>query len=142
MPGWFWMAVGAAVLYGLHQVFTKLASKHIGDGIGGFVVEATAAATIGAYMLYLWSSGKWDQPAAAPGYLYAVLTGICVGAGTVLFFVMFQREAPLSVVPGVLAVGSGIMAIAGFTLFKEPITWQKVTGLGLSVAALYLLKGK
>jgi bacterial/archaeal transporter family protein len=139
---WFLMAVGAAVFYGLHQVFTKAASKHIGDGIGGFVVESTAAVTIGAYMLYLWLSGKWNQPAAPPGYLYAMLTGICVGAGTVLFFLMFQREAPLSAVPAVLAAGSAIMAVAGWTVFGEGISWQKVLGLALSVAALILLKGQ
>jgi bacterial/archaeal transporter family protein len=139
---WFLMAVGAAVFYGLHQVFTKAASKHIGDGIGGFVVEATAAATIGAYMAYLALSGKWNQTATPPGYLYSILTGICVGAGTVLFFLMFQREAPLSAVPAVLAAGSAIMAVAGWTLFNEGISWRKVLGLVLSLAALFLLKGE
>ena len=43
MAAWFWYAIGAAVLYGLHQVFTKLASERIGEGLGGFVVEASAA---------------------------------------------------------------------------------------------------
>lgn len=140
MADWFLMAVGAALFYGLHQVFTKAASKHIGDGIGGFVVEATAAATIGGYMLYLWLSGRWDQPAALPGYVYSALTGVCVGAGTVLFFLMFQRQAPLSAVPAVLAGGSAIMAVAGWTIFREEITTQKLLGLGLSLAALYLLR--
>ena len=46
MNTWFWYAIGAAILYGLHQVFTKLASSGISDGLGGFVVEATAALTI------------------------------------------------------------------------------------------------
>jgi len=46
MPAWFFYAVWAAVLYGLHQIFTKLAATKIGDGLGGFVVEATAAMTI------------------------------------------------------------------------------------------------
>jgi len=46
MPSWFWYAVWAAVLYGLHQIFTKLAADKISDGLGGFVVEATAAMTI------------------------------------------------------------------------------------------------
>jgi len=41
MPAWFSYAVWAAVLYGLHQIFTKLAADKIGDGLGGFVVEAT-----------------------------------------------------------------------------------------------------
>jgi len=43
MAAWFWYAVVAAVLYGAHQIFTRLASERIGDGLGGFVVEASAA---------------------------------------------------------------------------------------------------
>ena len=35
MSAWFWMAVLAEVLYGAHRVFTRLASEHIGDGLGG-----------------------------------------------------------------------------------------------------------
>ena len=50
MAGWFWYALVAAILYGAHQIFTKLASDRISDGLGGFVVEASAAATI---LLYL-----------------------------------------------------------------------------------------
>jgi transporter family protein len=63
MSTWFWYAIVAAVLYGLHQVFTKLAALHIGDGLGGFVVEATAALTIAIYLGWLWISGRWDQKA-------------------------------------------------------------------------------
>ena len=46
MAGWFWYALVAAILYGAHQIFTKLASDRISDGLGGFVVEASAAVTI------------------------------------------------------------------------------------------------
>jgi transporter family protein len=55
---WFY-AIVAAVLYGLHQVFTKLAAEHIGDGLGGFVVETTAALTIadGCGCLGNWTRG-------------------------------------------------------------------------------------
>jgi hypothetical protein len=34
MNEWFWYAVGAAALYGLHQVFTKLASSTMSYGLG------------------------------------------------------------------------------------------------------------
>ena len=57
MNNWFWYAVGAAVLYGLHQVFTKLAADKISDGLGGFVVEATAALTILIYLAWLRFGG-------------------------------------------------------------------------------------
>ena len=34
MAPWFWYAVVAAVLYGAHQIFTRLASGRIRDGLG------------------------------------------------------------------------------------------------------------
>ena len=68
MAPWFWYAVVAAVLYGAHQIFTRLASEHIGDGIGGFVVEGVAALTILAYLAFLWLSGRWEQKFTMVGF--------------------------------------------------------------------------
>src|SRR5213075_2559146 len=88
MPVWFVYAVGAAVLYGAHQIFTKLASERISDGLGGFVVEGSAALTILLYLLWLRVSGNWAQTGTAPGVYFSVLTGICVGVGTIFFFLL------------------------------------------------------
>lgn len=137
---WFFYVVGAAVLYGLHQVFTKLASRSIGDGLGGFVVEVTAAITIGIYLLFLRFGGKWDQPADGIGIFYSALTGLCVGVGTLFFFLLFQKGGPLSAVPLVLAGGAALMAIVGIFVFKEPLTLKHTLGIGFSIAGLYLLK--
>src|SRR5213596_1499336 len=78
MTAWFWYAVGAAVLYGAHQIFTKLAADRISDGLGGFVVEATAALTILLYLAWLRFGGTWNQTSSGPGVFWSVLTGICV----------------------------------------------------------------
>lgn len=93
MNDWFWYAVGAAVLYGLHQVFTKLASSTISDGLGGFVVEGSAALTILVYLGCLWFSGHWDQKADAAGVGWSVVTGLCVGIGTI-FFSCYSKRRP------------------------------------------------
>jgi bacterial/archaeal transporter family protein len=98
MNEWFWYAIAAALLYGLHQVFTKLAADRIGDGLGGFIVELTAALIIAAYLIYLRLFSEWKQPVTKDGVLYSVLTGICVGAGTVMFFLLFHLGGPLSAV--------------------------------------------
>jgi transporter family protein len=140
MPTWFWYAIVAAVLYGLHQVFTKLAAPHIGDGLGGFVVEATAALTIAIYLGWLWISGRWDQSVESLGLLYAVLTGLCVGAGTIAFFLLFQRGGPLSAVPMVLAGGAALMGIIGILFLKEPASWIRLLGIALSIVGLFLLR--
>ena len=140
MSTWFWYAIGAAVLYGLHQIFTKMASASISDGLGGFVVEATAALTILVYLAWLRFSGHWNQKADAPGIGYSIATGICVGAGTILFFLLFQKGGPLSAVPMVLAGGAALMAVAGIAFFKEPPSAARLAGIVLAIVGLVLLK--
>jgi len=140
MATWFFYAVGAAVLYGAHQIFTKLAAERISDGLGGFVVEASAAATILAYLIYLRLFGKWEQSGTAAGVYYSLFTGICVGIGTIFFFLLFQKGGPLSAVPMILAGGAAIMAIAGMAFFKESASLTRVLGIVLALAGLFLLR--
>ena len=139
MSDWFWYAIGAAILYGLHQVFTRVASDRIGDGVGGFVVEATAAATIFAYLAFLYLSGQWKQPITTPGVFYSILTGNCVGVGTVFFFLLFQKGGPLG-----SADDSGRrcspMATVGICFFREPASWPRLLGIALSIVGLFLLR--
>lgn len=140
MTAWFWYAVAAAVLYGAHQIFTRLAAERIGDGLGGFVVEGTAAVTILLYLGALWMSGRWEQKFTWPGAGYSALTGICVGAGTIAFFLLFQRGGPLSAVPAILAGGAAIMAVAGIAFFHEPASPSRLLGVLLALAGLFLLR--
>src|SRR4051812_47408399 len=140
MQAWFLYAVVAAILYGLHQIFTKMASERISDGLGGFVVEGSAALTILLYLAYLWVAKKWNQTSSPPGVFYSVLTGICVGSGTIVFFLLFQKGGPLSAVPMVLAGGGALMAVAGILFFKEPASWPRLLGIVLALAGLFLLR--
>ena len=139
MAAWFWYAVIAAVLYGAHQIFTRMAADHIGEGLGGFVVEATAALSILSYLAFLWLANRWDQKSSLNGIVYSVLTGICVGAGTIAFFLLFQRGGPLSSVPAILAGGAALMAVAGILFFREPPSWQRIVGIAFAVIGLFLL---
>ena len=140
MAPWFWYAVVAAVLYGAHQIFTKLAADGIGEGLGGFVVEATAALLILFYLLFLWLTSRWNQQSSAQGIFYSVLTGVCVGAGTIAFFLLFQKGGPLSSVPAILAGGAAIMAVAGILFFREPPSWQRLLGVTLAILGLFFLR--
>jgi transporter family protein len=140
MPPWFYYAIGAAVLYGAHQIFTKLAAERISDGLGGFVVEASATLTILLYLAWLRFGGTWHQTSSASGVFWSVLTGVCVGAGTILFFLLFQRRGPLSAVPMILAGRAALMAIAWILLFKEPETVARLAGIAMALAGLFLLR--
>jgi bacterial/archaeal transporter family protein len=140
MPAWFWYAVVAAVLYGAHQIFTRMAADHIGEGLGGFIVEATAALSILLYLAFVSLLSRWNQQSSAQGIFYSVLTGICVGAGTIAFFLLFQKGGPLSSVPAILAGGAAIMAIAGILFFGEALSWQRIIGIVFAIIGLFLLR--
>ncbi len=140
MAVWFWYSVVAVVLYGAHQIFTKLAADRIGEGLGGFVVEATAAFSILVYLAFLWLANRLNQQSSAQGIFYSALTGICVGAGTIAFFLLFQKGGPLSSVPAILAGGAAIMAIAGILFFHETPSWQRLLGVVLAIVGLFLLR--
>lgn len=97
MTTWFWYAIVAAILYGLHQVFTKLAAEHIGDDLGGFVVETTAALTIALYLGWLWMSGKWDQKVDGSGvFLLYFVMALCRRRNDCLLHAISKRWSPLS----------------------------------------------
>jgi len=139
MPAWLLFAVLAAILYGFHQVFTKLAANGISDGLGALVVEGSAALTVLLYLLFLGLT-HWNQRATPAGVGVSLLTGVCVGAGTVCFFILFQKGGPLSAVPMILAGGAALMALTGIVVFKESLSLPKVLGIVLSLAGLFLLK--
>jgi transporter family protein len=71
---------------------------------------------------------------------WSVLTGVCVGAGTIAFFLLFQKGGPLSPVPMILAGGASLMAIAGNAFFREPAAWPRIRGVLLAIAGLLLLQ--
>jgi len=85
-------------------------------------------------------ASRWDQRSTSGGVFYSVLTGICVGAGTIAFFLLFQKGGPLSSVPAILAGGAAIMAIAGILFFHEPPSWQRLIGVSLAIIGLFLLR--
>jgi len=104
------------------------------------VVESVAALTILLYLAALWFGDRWSQKFSSQGFYYSALTGICVGAGTIAFFLLFQRGGPLSAVPVILAGGAAIMAIAGIVFFREPPSWQRLAGITLAIVGLFLLR--
>ena len=60
-------------------------SLPIGEGLVGFIVEASAALSILIYLAILWFSGRWSQKLSGVGFNYSLLTGNCVGAGKIAF---------------------------------------------------------
>jgi transporter family protein len=131
------LSLAAAVLYGLHNLFTRDASGRIDDGWGALVLEATAAVGILVFAL----ARRAPVGATSRGVASAMAAGLCAGAGTILFFAIFRLGGPLSVAgPIVISGGVALMAIGGIALFGETITITRAVGLAFAVAGIALLR--
>ena len=98
---------------GAGQFLSQFVGRKFGVVNQTVVVEASAALTILLYLICLRFAGAWNQTSSTSGVFWSVLTGICVGVGTVFFFILFQKGGPLSAVPMILAGGAALMALAG-----------------------------
>lgn len=140
MEFWFIAALVAALAYGLHNIFTKIAAGHISDSLGAFLLEITATVCILLYIFFLVATdAKFEF--TSRGIIFSIFAGVCVGLGTVLYFVIFSRGGELSIAgPLVLVGGVLLMAVAGIVFFKEEISLIKVLGIILGLISLWLLK--
>lgn len=142
MEFWFLASLVAALAYGLHNVFTKLAAGHISDSLGAFLLEITAVTCILIYIFFLiTTNAKFSFAFTSRGVIFSVLAGVCVGLGTVLYFVIFSQGGELSIAgPLVLVGGVLLMALAGIIFFQEKISFMKVAGIILGLISLWMLK--
>jgi transporter family protein len=138
---WSLIAI-AAVLYGLHNVFTRAAGPRIDETLGALLLEGFAALIILGFTLYKrWQGGL--GLVTREGVLWSLAAGLCVGLGTLAFFALFSRGGELSVAgPSVLVGGSLFMVLGGILLFGEAVSALRLLGIVLGLISLFLLRYK
>ena len=140
IESWKLAAFITAVLYGFHNVCTKLAAGKISDQLGGLVLEGTAAILILAYIVFLRFQGDDPIHFTKEGLLFSMLAGASVAVGSILYFRIFRSGGDLSIAgPLVLVGGSLLMVTVGIVGMGEKISWQNGLGLALGMASIYLL---
>lgn len=133
---WLPLALLTALLYGAHNAFSRAATKGISNELGAIVVQATAALCVLGYAL----ARSKPMTADGRGIGWAVVAGVVVAVGTVLYFSLLRRGAGLSAMgPVVLAGTTVVTAAAGFVFFGERASASRIVGVGLAIAAIVLL---
>jgi drug/metabolite transporter (DMT)-like permease len=139
MPAWIWYAVGAALLYALHQIFTKLAAEHISDGLGGLIVETSAAVTIALYLAGDVGVGQLAaERDSGRGRVFGHHRRLRRSGHGALLPPVPSRRASLgrSRDPRRRRRADGAAAM---TFFGEEPSAARLVSVGLAIAALYLL---
>jgi uncharacterized membrane protein len=141
MAAWSPPALTGAVFIAIHYVLLRGASGRIDDRFGAFVLEASAAAGLAAGLMVGWRDLR-DRVGTSTraGLAFAFASGLAVAVASVLTFAALRRGAPLAST-GTLVLGGGVVlsALLAPWLFGESFTARRLLGVGLGLAAMWLL---
>lgn len=138
MQAWLVAALAGAVFVGAHYTLLRAASGKIGDSLGAFVLEATAA--VGILVAHGLLPKAEGAPTTKPGIAFSVASGLCISAVSILLFYALRKGGPVATT-GTIVLGGGVTLSAALAplLFGEAFTLRRAVGVGLGVLAIVVL---
>lgn len=125
----------AALFYGLYGVLSRIISMDFG---AVFQVVARDTIVLGILTLYILKLKKWKKVIKSDYKWFFLMTfpGI---VSIVAIFIAFNNLALGTAMFAFYAASTLASYLLGFTLFKEKLTWKKITSLFTSFIGLYLM---
>ncbi len=137
---WLTLALATILCYSVFDLFVKLSSNKIHDGLGAFLINLISAVVVLIYLIFANFRGEKIFTIKPGGLLFSSLAGIMIGFASIFFLKMFATGTNLSI--GVPLVRIGIVLIAtlfGFIILKEGFNLRYIIGFFLAIIGLYIL---
>ena len=136
----FFLAILSALIWGMAPIFEKVGLNSKIDPYLGVVVRTLPIAFIGLtgliFMGRIDSLFQVDMKSAA----FVIIGGLIAGfIGQIVFYTALKSGEASVVVP-VAATYPLVALVISILFLGEAVTWQKVTGIGLVVAGVVMLK--
>ncbi len=141
MPAWTPPALGAALFIAIHYLLLRAASGRIEDRLGALVLEGDGRP--GHRLEPAPRRARCSHRATRAGAFLAAGSGLAVAVASVLVFATLRRGGPVAST-GTVVLGGGVAlsALAAPWLFGEGFTPRRALGVGLGLAAMWVLGGE
>ena len=127
------MALAAA------DIFVKAAAGKVPDSLGMLLYGIVPFITGLAWFL-IDRHRSHAIPAQPGAMLFALAVGVMFTLVTFCMYAAFRNGAPISIASPVIRLGGLILAgVAGFIVWKEPMTGRYLAGIGLVGSGMYLI---
>ncbi|MEO7113236.1 MAG: hypothetical protein ABI183_22545 [Polyangiaceae bacterium] len=138
MGAWSLPAIVAAICVAVHYSFLRAASGKLGDTVGAFVLECSAAAGIAIAYAVGWRGA--EIPVSRSGLIFSMCSGLAISGASILLFVALRRGGAVAST-GAIVLGGGVTlsALAAPFLFGEQWSSRRALGILLGVAAIVVL---
>jgi uncharacterized membrane protein len=138
MTAWSKSALLGSVFIALHYLLLRGASGRLDDRLGALVLEGSAAAGLAASVIV--ARGAAAPSPSRAGLAFAIASGLAVAVASVLTFASLRRGGPVAAT-GTIELGGGVAlsALVAPWVFGESFTGRRALGIGLGLAAMWVL---
>jgi uncharacterized membrane protein len=137
---WLSYALLTVLFYSVFDLFVKLSSQKVNDGLAAFIFNFVSTLVLILYLAWQMSHGNKIFEWKPNGLLFASVGGIAIGLASIFFIKMFATGTNLSVGVPVVRIGMVILgSLLGVLILKEGINLKYILGFLISIAGLYLL---
>jgi len=136
-----WIVIGilAGLFFAIYNLLLSLSSNNLHAFVGSVALSLSSAAVTLAMIFFFKISGQ-DINFTTKGIRMACFAGIFSAVGSLLYFLMYQKKAPVSIGLPLLSVSTIIFSILiGLIFLGEKLTTIKIVGLILAVASVVML---
>ena len=146
MPKWLIYTIVAVLAWTFWGIFIDLAGQKLGAAKVTFIAVLVELIVITVWMFIVYKETMFNflTPGNWVSIMYASFAGIA-GAVAFVFFTKGYQTGEHVKVSMSTSAWPILMAIAGFLIFKEKLTWEKIGAFFLITAGMALLafsKGK
>jgi transporter family protein len=138
MSRWLFWTLLTVITWGIWAVLPKLIGSDLTSP-----AHVQAASTLGIIPVIIMLWMMKDTPTSGPrrqrGVLLALGSGIVSCLANIAYFEVFDREAQASSVIPVTALYPAVTVLLAMPILKERLSPTQLVGIGLSLAAIYLL---
>jgi drug/metabolite transporter (DMT)-like permease len=138
------------VLYAGYNLLIKVSGAHVpADAtttiVATICLQLAALATSGLVAALLLLRGGHVLQLSSSAYLWAAAAGLCIGGAEIAYFYLFGgigATKPIAAnlaIPTIVAGTIVITMLVAYFLFKEPLGWRHLLGIGLIVSGILVL---
>ena len=136
---WVTLAIASGLFFAIYNVFLKISSNNLHALIGSISLSiASVVVTLG--LVFVFKASGQEINVTAKGIKLACLAGAFSAFGSLFYFMMYQKKAPVSIGVPLLSVSSVLFTlIIGWIFLGEKLTAVKITGLILAIISIWVL---
>jgi uncharacterized membrane protein len=136
---WVVLGIASGFFFAIYNVFLKISSNDLHALVGSISLSvASAIVTLG--LVFVFKASGQEINITAKGVKLACLAGVFSAFGSLLYFTMYQKKAPISVGLPLLSMSTILFSgIIGLMFLGEKLSLLKIIGLILAVVSIGIL---